>query len=107
VAAQLMLQGCGPTVTQVRRCVDEYGRLLPDNYCGSPYSYYPSGYGGIYYTGRPSYVYGGSGSFVYGSRVTGYTTTPSNGARVVDTHGTVINRGGFGNSSGSSGSFGG
>ena len=94
--AALTLAGCGHNNTEVRRCIDASGRVLPDSMCGG--TGYSSGYG----YGLNHWVYGGSYS---GSRFSGYHSTPSDGADISDSAGHTISRGGFGG--GSSGGGGG
>lgn len=94
--AAIAIAGCGSN-RQVRRCVDEQGNLLPDSACTT--TTYRSGSTFIY----PRWVYGGSTS---GRRVTGYSTTPSSSADVVDSRGSVIRRGFSSSSHTSSSSFG-
>lgn len=103
IAAAIVTTGCGCNATQVRRCVDSTGRVLPDSACTGPmpsgnYTYSTGGgYGGSSYYSRPHWIYGGS----YGSgRVSGGSLTPSGGADVVDGSGHTISRGGFGGGGG-------
>lgn len=105
--AAAILAGCsGPT--EIERCVDNYGNVLPDAACEPGYAggYYGGGGGGIVIV--PHYVYGGS---VSGGRVSGYRSSPSSNAHVTNSSGRSISRGGFGSSGGGSfgrsGSFGG
>lgn len=102
VAAGLVAQGCGPNLTEVRRCVDQRGYVLPDDYCDYP-GYYRSG--GVHvYIGSPVWVYGGGGSYSVGGYATGYRSIPTNGATIVNSRGSsigrasgaTVSRGGFG-----------
>jgi len=86
--AALTISGCGSTQRQVRRCVDQYGNVLPDSSCTSN-----TRVGGFY----PYWVYGGT---MRGSRVENFSRTPSSNADIVDSRGTVVRRG-FGGGSGS------
>lgn len=90
--AAVVLVGCGGR-TEVRRCVDDKGNILPDVQCQSP------GRVGGYY-GYPHWVYGGS---VNGNRVSNFRSTPTDGATIKSSSGQVISRGGFGGSSSRSG----
>ena len=98
--AAFAASGCGCGVTEVRRCVDTTGRILPDYMCNNGTGTYVGGgsgyYGGSSYYSRPHWVYGGS---VSGSSVSGYHTTPSEGATINDSSGHTISRGGFGGGS--------
>lgn len=97
--------GCGSSyVTETRRCVDQYGKILPDSSCGA-------GYAGGYYGGYrpvPRFVYGGA---LDNGVVRNFRSTPTNGSEIRSSNGSVIRsgvrRGGFGGSGGSFGSFGG
>lgn len=100
--AAAMMAGCsGPT--EIERCVDNYGNILPDAACER--GYYAGG-GGYYGGGGvivvPHYVYGGS---VSGGRVSGFRSSPSSNAHVTNSTGHTITRAGFGGSRGG-GSFG-
>jgi hypothetical protein len=88
--AALALTGCGAQ-RQVRRCVDQYGNVLPDSQCYTS----TTRVGGTY----PYWVYGGS---LNRGRVTGYSRTPIGNADIVDSRGTVVRRGFGGGSSSSS-----
>lgn len=92
--AAIALSGCGGQ-RQVRRCVDQYGNVLPDSQCNTP----TTRVGGIY----PYWVYGGT---LNRGRVSGYSRTPSSNADIVDSRGTVVRKG-FGGGSSSRSSFGG
>ncbi|AIE84099.1 hypothetical protein OP10G_0731 [Fimbriimonas ginsengisoli Gsoil 348] len=98
VAASLVA-GCssaGPT--EIRRCVDASGNVLPDQYCDQPGMYRSSG---IHYYGTPHWGYGGS---MQGNVLRGFAASPSSDAEVVTPSGRTISRGGFGGSG--SGGFG-
>ncbi len=101
--AATVLTGCSrPGPTEVRRCVDDKGKELPDSACENP-SAYRSSHGVSYF---PFWIYGGSRGVdgIY----RGFRTSPSDGATVVTPAGKTISRGGFGSgSSSSSSSFGG
>ncbi len=106
--AATMLAGCGSNPRQVRRCADEQGNVLPDTNCERGYvggGYYGGGMMGR--GGYPGWVYGGSGGTTPGSRVMGFTKTPTAGADVVTSGGRVISRGGLGGRSSGGGFFGG
>ena len=93
--AAIVVAGCGNS-TQVRRCVDDQGNVLPDTQCTNPStSTYRSGF-------YPHWVYGGS---LNGRRVSGYSSTPSSSHDIVNSSGSVIRRG-FGGGSSSHSSFG-
>ncbi len=92
--AAVALSGCGAN-KQVRRCVDQQGNVLPDTQCVTSTGY-RSGGAFIY----PRWVYGGTSS---GRKVTGFSSTPSSSADIVDSKGTVVRKG-FGSSRSSSGS---
>ena len=93
--AAIALTGCSGN-RQVRRCVDQYGNVLPDSQCYTS----TSRVGGMY----PYWVYGGT---LNRGRVTGYSRTPSSNADIVDSRGTVVRKGFGGGSSTRSSSFGG
>lgn len=77
---------------EVRRCVDDQGRVYPDYECERRRS--RSG-GGFY--SYPHWVYGGTrGSNGY---LRNYRTSPTAGNEIVTESGRVITRGGFGGSS--------
>src|SRR5947209_2747126 len=91
--AALMSVGCSrPGVTEVRRCIDDQGRVMPDSMCTGSSGYGGGGYSGGYYRSS-HWVYGGS--FSNGS-VSRYHSSPSLGASVSDSSGHTISRGGFG-----------
>lgn len=97
--ATMTVTGCGPRVTQTRRCVDPVtGVVLPESECdrtggrGTTAGYY--GGARVY----PRWVYGGGGGNVIGSRASGFSFEPARGARVVSPSGHTIRRGGFGGS---------
>jgi hypothetical protein len=92
--AAIVVAGCGNS-TQVRRCVDNQGNLLPDSQCNNTTTHRT---GGFY----PHWVYGGALS---GRRVTGYSNTPSSSHDIVNSNGSVVRRG-FGGGSSSHSSFG-
>jgi len=96
--AAIVVAGCGNS-TQVRRCVDDQGNVLPDSQCQNTSTTTYRRSSGFY----PHWVYGGS---VSGRRVTGYSTTPSSSHDIVNSSGSVIRRG-FGGGSSSHSSFGG
>lgn len=94
--AAIALTGCSAS-RQVRRCVDQYGNVLPDSQCYTS----TTRVGGMY----PYWVYGGT---LNRGRVTGYSRTPSTSAEIVDARGTPVVRRGFGGGSGTrTSSFGG
>lgn len=90
VVAGMIVSGCSQQETQTARCVDANGNVLPDALCQGTR-------GGVYTNtySYPHWVYGGSGGTVIGSHATGFSVTPSAGARTVTPSGTVV-RGGFG-----------
>jgi hypothetical protein len=92
--AAVIISGCG-NQRQVRRCVDNQGNILPDIQCNSTTTYRSGFY--------PHWVYGGS---VSGRRVSGYSSTPSSSADIVNSSGTVVRRGFSSGSSSSHSSFG-
>ena len=109
--AAYLVAGCSSGPTDVRRCVDATGKVVPDINCengsgsgtfvgGNGYSG-SGGYSGSYYHSS-HWVYGGSYSPSTGT-VSGYHSTPSAGADVTDSAGHSISRGGFGGRGGSGG----
>lgn len=99
IAAGLMAGGCSSGPREVRRCVDEQGKVLPDGACTTATRGTSGSYHGYHYVGQPRYVYGGTGRGDPGSYISGYKSSPSDGAHVVDPNGKTIRRGGFGGSS--------
>ncbi|RYG34318.1 hypothetical protein EON81_15895, partial [bacterium] len=87
--------GCGSYVTETRRCVDQYGKLIPESYCSRGYS------GGYYggYRPMPRFVYGGDER---GGMVRNFRSSPTEGSEIRSSTGSVIRsgtvRGGFGGS---------
>ena len=95
--AVAILAGCsGARERQMRNCVDDKGKPLPDEYCQD------SRYAGRSY-GYPHFIYGGA---LNGGRYVGGSLTPSSSADIVNSSGSVVRRG-FGGSSGGGGFFGG
>lgn len=93
--ALTLLTGCRE---QMKRCVDEQNRVVPDNLCQNlPNSGQNSGPYGPSYPYR--FYYGGSGNYSVGSTATGGGYIPSAGT----SYSTSTTRGGFGGSSGASG----
>jgi len=85
--AATLLAGCDPGPREVRRCVDENGKLLPDQYCENRRTY-------AGYTGIPRYVYGGQ----YDARtssVRNFRNAPMADSTITNSSGRVI-RSGFG-----------
>jgi|GEM_PF-1398869 len=107
--AAYLATSCGPGVSEVRRCVDATGKVIPDINCqngtgAGTYvggNSYGSGYSSGYYH-SPHWIYGGSYSSSTGT-VSGYHSTPTEGATINDSSGHTISRGGFGGSGGGSG----
>jgi hypothetical protein len=81
--------------TEVRRCLDPQGRILPDRECEQPRRSYGSG---GYYS-YPRWVYGGD---YQNGTLRNFRSTPTAGSQVVSPSGRVITRGGFGGSASSS-----
>lgn len=77
---------------EVRRCVDNEGRVFPDYQCENR----RTRTGGGFYS-YPSWVYGGTQS--NDGRLRNWRSTPTPGNEIVNGAGRVITRGGFGNSS--------
>jgi hypothetical protein len=97
--AAMILTGCHSNPTEVRRCIDAKGNVIPDTMCSTGGSMGGSSYYGSHW------VYGGSMS---GSRLGGYHSSPSSGASISDGSGHSVSRGGFGShGSGGSGGAGG
>jgi len=75
------LAGCGPNIrreAEVQRCIDSSGRMADEQNCRQ----LPRGGGGGGYGGYlPIYrwVYGGNGGYQPGSRVYGYSESPTPG----------------------------
>jgi hypothetical protein len=102
VAATLIANGCGSfsdgvsdsNITEVRRCVDQNGKILPDSYCQGPVPHNST----IVTFGSPQWVYGGNvqnnetggGGASVGSTVKGYQTAPTEGADVVSSQGVSV-----------------
>jgi hypothetical protein len=95
--AAIALTGCS-SQRQVRRCVDQFGNVLPDSQCVTSTTRRVGT--GIY----PFWVYGGT---MNRGKVTGYSRTPSSSADIVDSRGSVVRRGFGGGTSTRSSSFGG
>lgn len=91
--AAIVAAGCSSGVTEVRRCVDASGKVLPDMMCSGSTT-------GTGYYGGTHWVYGGS---LRGSTVSGYHSTPTPDATINDSSGHTISRGGFGSSGSGSG----
>ena len=99
--AAVALSGCNRKhydySREVRRCVDDQGRVFPDYECERRRTY---GTGGGYYS-YPHWAYGGAtGS---DGRLRNYRMAATPGNEVVSSSGRVITRGGFGSSSSSRG----
>ena len=86
-------------------CIDTTtNQMVADSMCrDSRGNYYPGYYPGYYHMGhyysRPSWGYDGT---VRNGRVMNFSSAPKDGADVKSSNGSVISRGGFGSSGGSS-----
>ena len=100
--AAMTIAGCHRE-SQLRRCVDNTGKVLPDSYCEEMHRHRSS----FSHYGYPHFVYGGYGGHTPGSQARGFVNTPNPGADVVTGSGRVISRGGFGGRGGGGFGFGG
>jgi hypothetical protein len=78
--------------TEVRRCLDPQGNVVPDYRCEQR----PGGYGTGGYVGYPRWVYGGT---MNNGRLMNFNSAPTAGSQVVTPSGRTITRGGLGTSS--------
>ncbi|MFZ0274017.1 MAG: hypothetical protein WB524_18940 [Acidobacteriaceae bacterium] len=92
-AAFTVSTGCDHP-TQVRNCVDQQGRIVPDNSC----NHAAGGGGGVPVPYR--YVYGGASGGHIGDTVVGGSSEPEANARVVSGDTGEVVRGGFGGEGG-------
>nr|WP_030480348.1 hypothetical protein [Lentzea albidocapillata] len=90
------------------QCTDSNNVIVDDDYCDESYYRSHGGYssGGFIYIGGTSYRYNYGGTGSVGQKAVGGSYTVPKGANVTTKSGTTVQRGGFGVSSGSSGSGG-